>query len=80
VGTFGGSCARVRDISLLTAPTGQPDEFCGIIGEGALDSFSTFTLDFRNMHFSVNGGNPGVCTGSVTVSSKQTPKKSRYSG
>jgi predicted aspartyl protease len=76
---FGGSCARVKDISLLTGPTGQPDEFYGTIGESALDSFSSFTLDLRRMHFSVNGGNPGDCTGGVTLSSKQTPKKSRYS-
>ena len=70
--TFGQSCAKVKDISLLIGPTGQPDEFYGSIGESALSSFSSFTLDFGAMHFSVNGGNPADCTDRVNLASKQT--------
>jgi len=77
--TFGKSCAKVKDISLLTGSTGESDEFYGIIGESALDSFSSFTLDLRGMNFSVNGGNPGDCIGARTLASKLSPRKSSYS-
>jgi predicted aspartyl protease len=64
---FGPSCARVRDLEILTGTTGtvgRLDEFYGEIGESALSSFSSFTLDFQAMHFSVTGGYPGDCTDS----------------
>jgi predicted aspartyl protease len=67
---FGNSCARVRDLDVLAGITGAPgrlDEFYGEIGESALNSFSSFTLDFQNMHFSVTGGCPGDCMGTNTL-------------
>jgi predicted aspartyl protease len=68
---FGESCARIRDLEILTGVTGRSDEFYGDIGESALSSFSSFTLDFHAMHFSVNGGDPGDCTDSVTLASER---------
>jgi hypothetical protein len=65
VATFGGSCATIKDVSILLDVIRRPDEFYGDIGENALSSFSSFTLDFSTMHFSVNGGDPSDCTGSV---------------
>jgi predicted aspartyl protease len=62
---FGPSCARVKDLEILTGTTGvvgRLDEFYGEVGESGLSSFSSFTLDFQNMHFSVTGGYPGDCT------------------
>ena len=76
VAKFGGSCARVKDLAILTEATGLPNEFYGTIGESALSSFSSFTLDFHAMHFSVNGGNPGDCTDSVTLASSERRGKS----
>jgi predicted aspartyl protease len=63
---FGGSCGRIKDVSVLLETVHRPDEFYGDIGETALSSFSSFTLDFHAMHFSVNGGDPGDCTDNVT--------------
>ncbi|MGA6988176.1 MAG: aspartyl protease family protein [Terriglobales bacterium] len=69
VARVGGSCARVKNLAIRTRATGRSDEFYGDIGENALSSFSSFTLDFHAMHFSVNGGDPGDCSDSVTVAS-----------
>jgi predicted aspartyl protease len=57
---LGGSCALIGQVQILTRRTGLADEFYGNIGEDALASFASFTLDFSNMHFSVNGG-PHSC-------------------
>jgi hypothetical protein len=70
VAKFGESCARINGVAILTGPTGGPgrlDEFYGEIGESGLASFSSFTLDFRAMQFSVNGGDPGDCTNTSTL-------------
>jgi len=75
---FGTSCGRVRDLEILTGATGagRGDEFYGEVGESGLSSFSSFTLDFRNMHFSVTGGYPGDCTdGDTLVSSALRAKQ-----
>jgi predicted aspartyl protease len=72
---FGESCARVKNVPILKAATGVPDEFYGNIGESALSSFSSFTLDFHAMHFSVNGGNAGDCADSVALTSSESRKK-----
>jgi hypothetical protein len=66
VATLGGSCARIKDVSILLSAIRRPDEFYGDIGENALSSFSSFTLDFPAMHFRVNGGDPGDCSDSAT--------------
>jgi hypothetical protein len=63
---FGGTCTSIKDISVLTGATRLPDEFYGNVGEDALSSFSSFTLDFHAMDFRVNGGNPDACTDRVT--------------
>jgi predicted aspartyl protease len=56
VARFGGECSIIEDVPLLTVATGLPDEFYGNIGQSALSSFSSFTLDFNAMHFSVSRG------------------------
>ena len=56
---LGGGCTKLETVQMLTKPTGLADEFYGNIGESALNSFTTFTLDFNAMHFDVNG--PRVC-------------------
>jgi len=71
VGRFGGSCTRVKDLAIRTGATSRSDEFYGDIGESALSSFSSFTLDFHAMHFSVSGGDPGDCKDSVTLASSE---------
>jgi hypothetical protein len=60
VAKLGGGCAKVQNLPLLTESTGLPDEFYGNLGESALKSFSSFTLDFNAMHFSVTGGDCGA--------------------
>jgi len=75
---FGKSCARVRDLKILTGTTGavgRLDEFYGEIGESALSSFSSFTLDFQKMRFSVTGGYPGDCVGTDTLVSSTLREK-----
>ena len=57
---LGGRCTKLETVQVLTKPVGLADEFYGNIGETALSSFATFTLDFNTMHFEVNGG-PRVC-------------------
>jgi len=69
---FGKQCARVRDLVILASSTGangRLDEFYGQIGENTLDSFSSFTLDFRAMHFSVTGGEVSGCSDSGNLAS-----------
>jgi predicted aspartyl protease len=71
---FGTSCARVKDLVILTAATGangRLDEFYGEIGESTLNSFASFTLDFRAMHFSVTGGDPRDCLEGGTLASSE---------
>ena len=58
---LGGSCATIAAVQVLTQPTGAADEFYGNIGENALRSFRSFTLDFTHMRFSVNPGTPRNC-------------------
>lgn len=53
---LGGGCAVVRRVPVLTEPSGLSNEFYGNIGQSALSSFSSFTLDFDTMRFSVTGG------------------------
>lgn len=61
VARLGEECTKVGDIQVLTEPTGAPDEFYGNVGQSAVSSFSSFTLDFKAMQFSVSGGNAGNC-------------------
>jgi predicted aspartyl protease len=51
---FGGSCATLETIQVLTKSSGSAAEFYGNIGEDALKSFTSFTLDFIGMRFAVN--------------------------
>ena len=59
--TLGGGCAGMENVPVLTEPTGVPDEFYGNIGQSALKSFSSFTIDFITMSFSVSGRKPYAC-------------------
>jgi aspartyl protease len=58
---LGGSCTKLEAVQVLTQPTGLADEFYGNIGESALNSFRSFTLDFDDMRFIVNGGSTRRC-------------------
>jgi hypothetical protein len=58
---LGGGCARVQNIPVLSESTGRAGEFYGNIGQSALKSFSSVTLDFVAMRFSVSGGNGDAC-------------------
>jgi hypothetical protein len=51
---LGGSCAEIENVQVLTEPVGSAEAFYGNIGENAFKSFSSFTLDFTRMHFSVD--------------------------
>jgi len=57
---LGGGCAQLQSVQVLTQPIGRADEFYGNIGESALRPFTSFTLDFNAMRFSVTGG-PQSC-------------------
>jgi hypothetical protein len=46
---------------MLTASTGLSAEFYGNVGQSALNSFSSFTIDFDTMRFSVAGGTVDRC-------------------
>jgi predicted aspartyl protease len=59
---LGGSCAKLETVQVLTQSTGLADEFYGNIGQSALSSFASFTLDFNAMHFSTSGGSVGNCS------------------
>jgi len=52
VARLGDQCTRVKDLAIRTGATSRSDEFYGDIGESALSSFSSFSLDFHAMHFS----------------------------
>lgn len=58
---LGGSCAKLEAVQVLTQATGLADEFYGNIGQSALNSFVSFTLDFNAMRFSASGGAAGNC-------------------
>jgi predicted aspartyl protease len=63
---FDESCAKINAIDVLTGATeasGRLDDFYGEIGENALTSLSSFTLDFQTMHFTADGEHPD-CPGS----------------
>jgi predicted aspartyl protease len=64
---LGGACARIEDVAILTSPSGLSDEFYGNVGQSALASFSSFTLDFPAMEFSVSEGQIDDCKGTFTV-------------
>ena len=59
--TLGGGCAGIENVPVLTEPTGVPDEFYGNIGQSALKSFASFTIDFITMSFSVSKRKPYAC-------------------
>lgn len=61
VARFRSGCSVVQDVPLLMGSTGSPDEFYGNIGQSAPGSFSSFTLDFNAMDFSVSRGRKNDC-------------------
>jgi hypothetical protein len=50
---MGGGCVALRDLAVLTEPTGLPDEFSGNVGQSVVGLFRSYTLDFHTMTFSV---------------------------
>jgi hypothetical protein len=51
----------VQNIPVLLESTGRAGEFYGNIGQSVLKSFSSVTLDFVAMRFTVSGGNVKSC-------------------
>jgi hypothetical protein len=70
VANFGGYCTALGDAHLLLADTESDGDFYGIIGQSAFRNFSSITLDFQNMQFSVAGSN-----GSCASTSKPAPAR-----
>ena len=60
----GGACATFPRLPLFTRSTGLDDEFSGNIGQGTIRHFPSYTLDFRNMTFTAEGGS-GESAGSA---------------
>ena len=61
VARFGNKCAILKQVPILTGSMGSSDEFYGNLGQSALASFSSFTLNFTTMHFNVSGDEHSVC-------------------
>jgi predicted aspartyl protease len=61
VARFGDKCATIKQVPLLMASTSSSYEFYGNLGQSALASFSSFTLDFATMHFNVSGDEHNIC-------------------
>lgn len=53
---FGDACVRLKDVPVLITPRGISDDyFYGNLGQTTLRQFSSYTFDFQNMSFSVDG-------------------------
>jgi predicted aspartyl protease len=58
--SLGGACARMEDVPVLIKPRGMPDDYLyGNLGQSAFGIFPSYTFDFENMSFTMQG--PG-CT------------------
>jgi len=53
---LGGACARMEDVPVLIKPRGVPEDyFYGNLGQSALNVFPSYTFDFENMSFTIEG-------------------------
>jgi clan AA aspartic protease (TIGR02281 family) len=54
--SLGGACVRLDDVPVLIKPRGISDDyFYGNLGQSALNLFPSYTFDFQNMSFTVDG-------------------------
>ena len=54
--SLGGACVGLNDVAVLLKPRGVSDDyFYGNLGQKAFRRFSSYTFDFRNMSFTVDG-------------------------
>jgi clan AA aspartic protease (TIGR02281 family) len=61
--SLGGACVRMEDVPVLIKPRGISDDyFYGNFGQSALSMFPSYTFDFQNMSFTIDGP---ACGGSA---------------
>jgi clan AA aspartic protease (TIGR02281 family) len=61
--SLGGACVRMEDLPVLIKPRGISDDyFYGNLGQSALSMFPSYTFDFQNMSFTIEGP---ACGGSA---------------
>jgi predicted aspartyl protease len=54
--SLGGACVRMEDVPVLASPQGIPDDyFYGNLGQSAFSMFPSYTFDFENMSFAIQG-------------------------
>lgn len=54
--SFGSACVRLHDVPVLIQPRGLSDDyFYGNLGQTTLRQLSSYTFDFKNMSFTVDG-------------------------
>jgi predicted aspartyl protease len=54
--SLGGACVDIKDIPVLIQPRGTPDDYYyGNLGQTAFGVFPSYTFDFGNMHFTIEG-------------------------
>jgi clan AA aspartic protease (TIGR02281 family) len=53
---LGGACVRMEDVPVLIRPRGISDDyFYGNLGQSALSMLPSYTFDFQNMSFTIDG-------------------------
>jgi predicted aspartyl protease len=59
--SLGGACVRMEDVPVLIQPRGIPDDsFYGNLGQSAFGIFPSYTFDFQNMSFTIDGAACGA--------------------
>lgn len=54
--SLGGACVRMRNVPVLIRARGIPDDYYyGNLGQSAFNMFSSYTFDFQNMSFTIEG-------------------------
>ena len=49
---MGGACVVLKNLVVLTEPTGLPDELSGNVGQSIVGLFPSYTIDFQTMTLS----------------------------
>jgi len=53
---LGGACVDIKDVPVLIQPRGIPDDYYyGNLGQTAFGMFPSYTFDFQNMSFTIEG-------------------------
>jgi predicted aspartyl protease len=54
--SLGGACVRLKDLPVLIKPQGIPDDYYyGNLGQSAVSASKSYTFDFQNMSFTLDG-------------------------